>query len=90
MTSAIKSISESFSGSASAESPTKKRNRNYKELTENINLLVQEKKNCMDLGDKAGVEDADAQLKDLRKKRKELSEARGTASNLTGLFNAQN
>ena len=73
--------------SAPTETPTKKKQRQLKDLTENIRLLLEEKSNLKK--SEESTEDVDAQLRILREERMMLNSARGPGStaNLTDAFN---
>ena len=73
--------------SVPTETPTKKKQRQLKDLTENIRLLLEEKSNLKK--SEESTEDVDAQLRILREERMMLNSARGPGStaNLTDAFN---
>ena len=73
--------------SAPTETPTKKKQRQLKDLTDNIRLLMEEKKDLKK--SEESTEDVDAQLRILREERMMLNSARGpgSAANLTDAFN---
>ena len=84
---AMKSIAASVATPSAnvTESPTKKKLRNYKELSESIRGLIQERKDLVGAG--LDTNDVDDQLKVLQKERSMLNEARASATNLGSAFN---
>lgn len=79
LTSTMNHISGLFSGSASAsaESPTKKRYRHFKEITEMIEMLEREKQRKEDKGQSTAETDAD--LASLYQERRQLRADRSMA-----------
>lgn len=84
---AMKSIAASVATPSAnvPESPTKKKLRNYKELTESIRALIQERKDLVSAG--LATDDVDDQLKLLQKERSMLNQARASGTNLGSAFN---
>ena len=84
---AMKSIAASVAAPSAnvPESPTKKKLRNYKELTESIRALIQERKDLVGAG--LATDDVDDQLKLLQKERSMLNQARASGTNLGSAFN---
>lgn len=62
------------------ETPTKKKQRNYKELSEHISLLIKERKELLEAG--MDTSDVDDQIKIKQRERKALNEARPSGTNL--------
>ena len=84
---AMKSIAASVATPSAnvPESPTKKKLRNYKELTESIRALIQERKDLVSAG--LATDDVDDQLKLLQKERSMLNQARASGTNLGSALN---
>lgn len=84
---AMKSIAASVATPSAnvPESPTKKKLRNYKELTESIRALIQERKDLVSA--ELNTDDVDDQLKLLQKERSMLNQARASGTNLGSAFN---
>ena len=83
MSEAVSNIGKAFTSSnPSAESPTKKKHRQYEKLTENLKLLLQERKAFAELG--LDTTDTDDQIKQLQQERAFLNGARasGAGTNL--------
>lgn len=82
MSNAMQNIIDLTGGSA--ESPSTKRNRHFKELSESIALLQQEKREMLRDGD--DITSIEQQLADLRTERQNLRAARSSGTNLGGAF----
>lgn len=86
----MRSIGEAFSSTARpSESPSRKKHRHFKEITENLKQAMEEKKMLMDLG--MSTEDIDGQIKELQEERKLLHRAQGSSAgaNLGGAFDSE-
>ena len=87
----MRSIGEAFSSSTArpSESPSKKKHRRFKEITENLKQAMEEKKMLMDLD--MSTEDIDGQIKELQEERKLLHRAQGSSAgaNLGGAFDSE-
>lgn len=81
---AMSDIAASVRPSATAESPTKKKRRNYKEISESIRGLLSEKKELKEMGE--STEDVDKQLAILRKERSDINQAPASGASLGSAF----